>query len=231
MATTWDPARKSSHVTLSAGNLLASPDTSGVVQTVLATANCSGKKYWEYGPMPQDTVTGVNPFENGISVTPANYNTYFDLLTGGTGVETNLAGASGGGGNTWALFEAGVAGPSGSITATSNSFVMLAYDAPNNKLYFGFDGTWLMGDPSAGTGGYTPAANTYSPAISLDSTITGSQVTGVTANFGATAFQFSIPTGYTGFDSSAAAPIEGWHQQGALLVPRQLSKAIGGSPT
>ena len=47
----------------------------------------------------------------------------------------------------------------GSSWATS-TFVMMAYDADNNKMYFGKDGTWLnSGDPtsgSTGTGAFTP---------------------------------------------------------------------------
>ena len=47
----------------------------------------------------------------------------------------------------------------GSSWATS-TFVMMAYDADNNKMYFGKDGTWLnSGDPTSGatgTGAFTP---------------------------------------------------------------------------
>jgi hypothetical protein len=47
----------------------------------------------------------------------------------------------------------------GSSWATS-TFVMMAYDADNNKMYFGKDGVWLnSGDPTSGatgTGAFTP---------------------------------------------------------------------------
>ena len=43
---------------------------------------------------------------------------------------------------------------------SSTTIVMMAYDADNNKMYFGKDGTWLnSGDPtsgSTGTGAFTP---------------------------------------------------------------------------
>jgi len=105
---------------------------------------------------------------------------------------------------------------------TTSSILSVAYDALNNFVYYGKDGTWLnSGDPTSGasgTGGFDPGdaaidtdLGAYFPCWGANFTFVG----GVKTNFGngyfgATAitsagtnasgngtFEYDVPTGYT----------------------------------
>ena len=109
----------------------------------------------------------------------------------------------------------------GSAWATS-TFVMMAYDADNNKMYFGKDGTWLnSGDPTSGatgTGAFTPTTaasatpiGVYMPQWGVDFNASyGTSFNFGNGYFGTTAvasaginlsgngiFEYDVPTGYT----------------------------------
>ena len=109
----------------------------------------------------------------------------------------------------------------GSSWATS-TFVMMAYDADNNKMYFGKDGVWLnSGDPTSGatgTGAFTPTTaasatpiGVYMPQWGVDFNASyGTSFNFGNGYFGTTAvasagtnasgigiFEYDVPTGYT----------------------------------
>ena len=105
---------------------------------------------------------------------------------------------------------------------TTSSILSVAYDALNNFVYYGKDGTWLnSGDPTSGasgTGGFDPGAAGRDTVLAAYLPCWGSNFTfvgGVKTNFGngyfgATAitsagtnasgngtFEYDVPTGYT----------------------------------
>ena len=105
---------------------------------------------------------------------------------------------------------------------SSTTIVMMAYDADNNKMYFGKDGTWLnSGDPtsgSTGTGAFTPTTaasatpiGVYMPQWGVDAVASyGTSFNFGNGYFGTTAvssagtnasgngiFEYDVPTGYT----------------------------------
>ena len=105
---------------------------------------------------------------------------------------------------------------------SNSTIVMMAYDADNNKMYFGKDGTWLnSGDPtsgSTGTGAFTPTTSAsatpigvYMPQWGVDWNASyvssfnfGNGYFGTTAvsSAGTNAsgngiFEYDVPTGYT----------------------------------
>ena len=109
----------------------------------------------------------------------------------------------------------------GSSWATS-TFVMMAYDADNNKMYFGKDGVWLnSGDPTSGatgTGAFTPTTaasatpiGVYMPQWGVDYNASyGTSFNFGNGYFGTTAvssagtnasgngiFEYDVPSGYT----------------------------------
>ena len=109
----------------------------------------------------------------------------------------------------------------GSSWATS-TFVMMAYDADNNKMYFGKDGVWLnSGDPTSGatgTGAFTPTTaasatpiGVYMPQWGVDFNASyGTSFNFGNGYFGTTAvasagtnasgigiFEYNVPAGYT----------------------------------
>ena len=94
----------------------------------------------------------------------------------------------------------------GSAWATS-TFVMMAYDADNNKMYFGKDGTWLnSGDPTSGatgTGAFTPTTAASATPIGVYMPMWGVDFN---ASYG-TSFNFG--NGYFGTTAVASAGTPG----------------------
>lgn len=109
---------------------------------------------------------------------------------------------------------------------STSTIVMMAYDADNNKMYFGKDGTWLnSGDPtsgSTGTGAFTPTTaiastpiGVYMPTWGVDfnasygtsfnfgngyfgtTAITTNSGNGYAGAEGASKFNYTVPTGYS----------------------------------
>jgi hypothetical protein len=105
---------------------------------------------------------------------------------------------------------------------STSTFVMMAYDADNNKMYFGKDGVWLnSGDPTSGatgTGAFTPTTaasatpiGVYMPQWGVDFNASyGTSFNFGNGYFGTTAvttagtnasgigiFEYDVPTGYT----------------------------------
>jgi hypothetical protein len=84
----------------------------------------------------------------------------------------------------------------GSATTTTDVF-MVAFDLTNGNAWFGKNGTWYAGDPSAGTGasitGITAAEYVFAVSIYRDSTFTNNTVA---LNFGQRPFSYTPPTGF-----------------------------------
>lgn len=150
----------------------------------------SGKWYWEI------TVSGAgiataNSVMLGIMSTNASITTPANPGSSaqGAGLEYNTAA------NTNVN---GVTGDyTGSITWAANDVIGFALDLGAGKCWIHKNGTWLNGTPGSATdvwSGITAAHGPWYAAIGAHS-ITAT----ATANFGATAFAFTIPSGYTGW--------------------------------
>jgi hypothetical protein len=167
-AASWSTADKDADITVSNKNLTAASNASGGDNMVRGTlANSSG--YFEV------TVdTGGTFMKVGVA-------TYLANLSSWLGVDTNSCGYDSGG-NVY--YNGTVQAAVGSYTTGDK--VMVA--VKGGKVFFGKNGTWVHGDPAAGTGG-TAVAGTLLPAVSL------SISQQATANFGQTTHTYSVPTG------------------------------------
>ena len=113
----------------------------------------TGKYYWEIKLQGQQNASESNSVLFGISQKSTGSAT--EDLTDGVASSTVIDGSG------RVYVEGSLAGTYGSSYAAS-TVMCLAYDAVNNKMYFGKDGTWLnSGNPtsgSTGTGAFTPTA-------------------------------------------------------------------------
>lgn len=201
-ATTFDSATKASGDSLSLGDLKLTGGTSGTVGFVKSTTSKSaGKLYWE--------VTNAVAGSRGIGI-----------CTSATVNSGNFcAGQFAGGYDYYA--SSGNKYNNGSLTAYGNSYtdvdvVGVALDLDNGKLFFSKNGTWQnSGDPAAGTGAaFTGLSGTFFAEVGHDAY----SAVEMTANFGASAFTYTLPSGFVAWDTI----LTGWLvQPSGLVVPRR----------
>lgn len=179
---TWDPANKAAGITLSGGNLTASQASGGwtSVKGLTSFGKTTGKWYFEVlivSSTSSNVIVGVG----NASATLANF----------CGSDVNGWGYYG---NTGAYYTGGGAFPLGNSYTTGDR-VMVAFDAALGRMWFGKNGTWQnSGNPAGNTNtSFTGLSGTLVPMFSPNSA--GS----CTANFGATAFTYSPPSGFTGY--------------------------------
>ena len=80
-------------------------------------------------------------------------------------------------------------------TPSNGDIMMMAVDIDAGKAWWGTNGTWYDGgDPGAGTGAH---CTSVSGAIFVYQYNAGSRTETTTTNFGATAFSYTIPSGFT----------------------------------
>lgn len=181
MAYTWNPSDKGASITLSGGNLTATSGSSW--NTVRSTGSkSSGKWYWEI------TINDASYNMVGVATASASLSNYSGSDNYGLGLGVGDLGG------WWKT--AGSIFTSQNKTAPNGAVgckACIALDLDNGKIWFGINGTWAdSGNPSAGTGEcftFTPTTlyPTYSP-----------QTSNATANFGSSAFSYTVPTGFTG---------------------------------
>lgn len=180
--TTWDPASHNAGITLSNGNLTASQATGDFDNVKATRVITTGKHYWEVEIDVQGTAgdcfLGVcdSTYNNALRVASANPSAI--LRSNGTQYKDNSTSGS-------------------AFSYTAGDVVMFAWDADGEQIWFGKNGTWHSGgDPAAGTGAQITGLSTasMSPCFGPDNDAT---TTTVTINCGATAFAYSIPSGFT----------------------------------
>lgn len=165
---TWNPADKNSGVTLSNGNLTATSSvTGGLVRSTISKS--SGKWYWE------ETVVSTLTHEPVVGV--ANSTANLTLYLGG---DINGWGYYGDNGNKYNN-NSGVAY---GATFVAGDVIGMALDMNAGTLTFYKNGV-SQGTAFTGLSGSIFAA---------DGNTNESSVT--TANFGATAFAFTVPSGF-----------------------------------
>jgi len=178
---TWDPANKGANCTLSGGNLIAT-SSGGVAQPgVKSTVSVStGKWYWEISSTSSGTAEpmyGVVDSSAALSI---------------PGIDSHGWSYWGFAGHTY--HSGADQGAYGSAFTTQ--LIGCALDATNGKFYVSFGGTWQnSADPVAGTGGIT-LTGVSTPYFAMVGNASGASNLVSTANFGATAFTNSPPSGY-----------------------------------
>jgi hypothetical protein len=195
---TWDSGTHNSSIVLSGSNLIATrqANASGGLPSVLATVGKSaGKWYWEI----QATATAVEYMQMiGVSKAGLAQTTYpgsdansYSHNSQQTGVATGVR---------WHNATPNTT-DSTRFHHTVPVWIRVALDMDNGKLWVGTNGSFTSpsgGDPAAGTNpSWSGLSGTYYPAVALyyaGSPYNGAAI--VTANFGATAFQYSVPSGF-----------------------------------
>ena len=176
---TLDPNKTNAGFKLSNGNLTATNNSGGRITTMATVGhkNGDGNFYWEAQTSGLDAGDDTN--------------------IGLTSDYTKIVSDNGSGGPGWSF------APSYNVIAENATFKVGMPNAPRSAdtvmvawngatLWFGMNGTWLNGDPVAGTGGYgfNPGTRLVYPAVSLGKV--GSQVT-----VGFRALKYGPPAGYT----------------------------------
>ena len=178
-ATTWNPADKDAGAVLSNGNLKLTGDGTADWSAARGTSGkSSGKWYFE---VVQNAAGGAGGGPGaGIADSTANLSTYL-------GQDAASAG----------YFYNGFYGTSNSYTGgptlAVNDVLGIAVDIGARKVWFSKNGAYQNGDPAVGSVGLSIAGMgvTIYPLGESD----GSGA--ITANFGATAFTTSPPSGFT----------------------------------
>ncbi len=181
LSTTWNAADKASPITLSNGGLTFTTDASGH-QGVRGTAgHNSGKRYFEV------TCNQTGPFGGfGISNAGASLTIFL-----GSTIDAAVYYDDGN-----AYYGGSALGAAGAYAASD--VLSVAVDIDADRVWFAKNGSF-SGDPVAGTGGISvpgigapvyPIGGTYAGGVAIQ-----------TANFGASAFSYSPPTGFASWNT------------------------------
>lgn len=170
---TWDPAKKGTTCTLTNGNLTASGTIGNNSQVLATIGKSSGKWYWEVtvGVLASNAICA-----GGIATTSAGLNNNFGSDVFSWGYATFA-----GNGEKWH----NGAGSGFGVSYTTGDVIRCALDM-NSGIFQVYKNASLQGTLISGLSG------TQFPSA-------GSIATNgynCTANFGATAFAFSVPVGY-----------------------------------
>jgi len=180
---TWNPNDKHVDLTLSNGNLTIDDDGSDAQKAVRATVSfSSGKLYWEFtvNNMPANSLCAGwcdagHPLTTHIGINSSGNGWGVHIFTGRLYHNTSNR-----------IVEALVGG--------TGDIYMFVLDLTNGNLWVGKNGTWAeSGDPANGTGyQWSGVSGTLYPAMSTyENTHQG------TANFGASAFTYTVPSGFS----------------------------------
>jgi hypothetical protein len=191
--TTWNPADKSADITLSNGDLTAQSNGSGSGFYSIArsmTSKSAGKVYFE---VTAGARTAAGDYAAiGLATATSVLDEPGNLL--GTGANDDTAYYADG--NVWF---------SGNNTPLSaygvGAIIGCAIDLSAGKGWFSLNGVFESGDPAAGTGEHFTFTAGASLFASFNFLVGGTDTT--TANFGATAFNASPPTGFSAWDVTA----------------------------
>lgn len=187
MAATWSPTDKNASIALSGGDLTATGSAgpiSGRGNTAIPTG---AKVYWEV----LISTLGANA---GIGIANASAS-----LSNFAGADNNAIGYFG---STNVFRNGGTVATLASFTSADR--LRIAYDDTNKAIWWAVGGgNWNnsgAANPATNAGGISTsalAAGPYFPIMSLNNT------TALTANFGATALVYPVPSGFTTLDYNA----------------------------
>lgn len=180
--TTWNPSDIGSHITLSGGDLIATHSASTYLSGVRSIFGAtSGKWYWEV------LVTKVGSYVRGAVGAACSSEQLNGFQLGTTACAYGYHAASGNKRNAGVETAYGVA-----WGGTYRLGIALDMDA--GKIWFSRNGVWQnSGDPGAGTNeAFSGVSGTTYAMISLHDINNHA-----TANFGETAFVYTVPDGFT----------------------------------
>jgi hypothetical protein len=188
--TTFNPSDKGSNVTLSNGNLTASYNTTPD-NGVRAIGSSSGSKKYFEATITAGFASGDDG--TGISIAGENFTTLASNATGGVVLFNS--------GNVWVN---GTNTLSTGLSLSSTKTIGVAADTTANLIWFTQDGThWnstssVTNNPATGVGGVSfsgLSGQAMFPLVLMG----GSAGTNHswTGNFGATAFTYTVPAGYS----------------------------------
>ena len=187
-STTWNPADKSVNITLSNGNLTATNGaTAGDNGVRSVTSKSTGKYYVEF------TITGVlgGP-DTGIGIATSSA----ALTIGATSTGGLICYA--GTGNIY--FNGSFTSISTGGSTGIGTVWCMAIDLANSKGWFRINGGNWNGsgtdNPATNTGGIN-IATLFPTNAAYAFFCANANAAGVTANFGGTAFSFTVPSGFT----------------------------------
>jgi len=199
--TTWNPSDKSASINLDGTSLIATRNSTnnGAFKSVRAIQSySSGKKYWEYtlhGDAAPGMLLGVG--DGGA------------WLESGTGQVANTIGYFS---NDGVVYVAG-SGASTQVALNNADVMSIALDMDNGKMWFRRNaGNWNnsgTANPTTNTGGIdvSSAVGPFYPAASMlnQGTTLGDHT--ITANFGASTFAQSVPSGFTAWGGGGSTTV------------------------
>lgn len=190
LGSTWDPANSGTNLSYSGGNLIASKTTANGYSTARSnTSKATGKWYAEVKDL-----TNATPGDGGIGVCRSTFTqtgNYPGQASPSVGIRGNGFGNNDG--TSWASGAA-------DLTWNDGTWVFIAVDATNSLVWFKKNGgtNWNnsgTADPASGVGGLTLSG---SGGIFIAAAVYGfSPSDTLTANFGASGFAGTVPTGFS----------------------------------
>lgn len=179
--TTLNPADMASDVTLSGGNLIADFGVASWQAVRAIAPKSAGKFYFEVKVLAVGASTA-----RGAGILQAGH-----TLTGYIGSQATGWGHLSDGYRTnsgYTIY--------GDAWESQNDVLMVAVDLDAGKIWFGKNGTWIAsGNPAAGANAaFTNVSGTVYPAVCAKN-----ENARLGLNFGASAFAYSPPSGFTGW--------------------------------
>lgn len=181
---TWNPLDKNAGTTLSGGDLTSSATGLELTQARTTTSHNTGKYYFEI------LFTNVG----SASVTMAGICNSTQSLSAAPGISVNAYTYYGNNGNKFFNSGSGIAY---GLSLANNDVNGVAVDFDNGNIWWHKNGTYpASGNPSTGANpAFTGIAGSWFPCTGIYSG--SSRTVTSTANFGATTFTYSVPTGFT----------------------------------
>lgn len=181
--TTWNPADSDNSYSFTNGDLTSEKTAHANTWDSFRGAHgkSSGKWYFE---ITIDVTGSPNQIMLGVGTSSATLTNYL-------GSDANGYGYYGPDGDK---YNNASAAAYGAAFTTASDIISVALDMDNGKIWWGKNGTWQnSGDPGAGTGeAFSGLSGTFFPMGSIRNLNNK-----ITANFGATAFSHTVPTGFT----------------------------------
>jgi hypothetical protein len=194
MATTWNPSDKDANITLSNGDLTAAATVHADTCVRSTVSKNWGKLYLEF------VASAVGNMEGPI----VGFGTSQASLTNYVGSDNKAWGYFIGVGDTAAYrYYNGSSVRFGFGNGAAGNTIMLAIDFNLGMIWAGHQGTWqLSGDPAAGT-------NPIFSGVALAPLFVMADVrfSTLVANFGASSFTYTPPSGFQSWDSDEGNPL------------------------
>ncbi len=195
MAVTWNSGDKTANVTLSGGSLIATTTSSSFGGVRATNSIAGGACYFEVILLTQP----ANNVAIGWANATAAFTTFIGVDKNGVGYEPQ----SGSPGQT--VYNSTNIGTA--FLGSQYDTICIAFDATALKFWTkvgtGYWNASSTADPAAGTGGFSTAAMNAGPYFP----VFGANFSGASllANFGATDFGYSVPTGFSALDTNVQA--------------------------